>query len=45
LLYWGGGGIIIASGSTEDEVKRILNNILPDEKKDFAYIFQLKRKK
>jgi hypothetical protein len=38
------GGIIIASGSTEDEVKRILNNILPDEKTDFAYIFQLKRK-
>jgi hypothetical protein len=38
------GGIIIASGSTEAEVKKILKNILPDEKKDFAYIFQLKRK-
>ena len=38
------GGIIIASDSTEDEVKRNLNNIIPDEKKDFAYIFKLKRK-
>ena len=37
-------GIIIASGSTEYEVKTILENILPNEKKDFAYIFQLKRK-
>ena len=38
------GGIIIASGTTKEEVKNILNNILPDEKRDFAHVFQYKKK-
>jgi len=37
-------GMIIASGATKEEVERILASILPDEKKDFVYIFQLKKK-
>jgi len=36
--------IIIASGPTRDEVERILQEILPIEKRKFVYIFQLKRK-
>ena len=35
-------GMIIASGPTKDEVKRILQDILPAEKEDLAYIFQLR---
>lgn len=35
-------GMIIASGSTKDEVKRILQDILPAEKQELAYIFQLR---
>jgi len=37
-------GIIIASGMTKDCVKRILQDILPTEKKKFVYIFRLRKK-
>ncbi|MFQ5795822.1 MAG: hypothetical protein ACE5JP_12320 [Candidatus Bipolaricaulia bacterium] len=37
-------GVTIASGSTRDEVERILQHILPAEKRKFAYIFHLKQK-
>lgn len=37
-------GVTIASGATRDEVERILQCILPAEKKKFVYIFQLKEK-
>jgi len=35
-------GMIIASGPTKDEVKRILQDILPAEKQKLAYVFQLR---
>jgi len=35
-------GMIIASGPTKDEVKRILQDILPAEKQELAYVFQLR---
>ena len=35
-------GMIIASGPTKDGVKRILEDILPSEKQELAYIFQLR---
>jgi hypothetical protein len=37
-------GIIIAGGETKDEVERVLKSILPAERRDFVYIFQLKGK-
>jgi len=37
-------GITIASGATKDDVERILQDILPTEKKKFVYIFRLKGK-
>ena len=37
-------GITIASGTTKDEVERILQTILPTEKIKFVYIFRLKKK-
>jgi len=37
-------GITIASGVTKDEVERILQCILPTEKRKFVYIFRLKNK-
>jgi len=37
-------GVIIASGSTKNEVEQILQSILPAEKRKFVYIFQLKKK-
>lgn len=37
-------GIIVASGKTKDEVKQTLNKILPAEKRDFVYLFHLKKK-
>lgn len=37
-------GMIIASGSTKDEVEKVLERILPPKKKKFVYIFQLKEK-
>ena len=37
-------GMTIASGATKDEVERILQCILPTEKRKFVYIFQLKEK-
>jgi len=37
-------GIIVASGQTRDEVEQILQEILPAEKREFVYIFQLKGK-
>ncbi len=36
--------IIIANGSTRDEVERILERIVPPEKGKCVYIFQLKGK-
>ncbi|MBS7251364.1 MAG: hypothetical protein KIH08_12380 [Candidatus Freyarchaeota archaeon] len=36
---------IIASGTTREETERNAQNIVPPEKKDFVYIFQLKEKK
>lgn len=35
-------GITIAGGATRDEVERILQGILPAEKREFVYIFQLR---
>jgi hypothetical protein len=37
-------GTIIASGTTRDQVKKILEEILPKEKRELAYIFHLTRK-
>jgi len=37
-------GITIASGATRDEVERIVQSILPAEKKKLVYIFKLKGK-
>ena len=37
-------GTIIASGTTRDDVERILQSLLPSEKRKFVYIFQLKGK-
>jgi hypothetical protein len=37
-------GMIIASGSTKDEIEQILPRIVPAEKRKFVYVFQLKRK-
>jgi len=37
-------GMTIASGVTKDEVERILQCILPTEKRKFVYIFRLKEK-
>jgi hypothetical protein len=37
-------GIIIASGTTQDQVKQILKEILPTEKRELAYTFHLTRK-
>ena len=37
-------GMTIASGATKDEVERILQYILPTEKRKFVYIFRLKGK-
>lgn len=36
-------GLIIAGATTKDEVEKILQNILPVEKRMFVYVFQLKR--
>lgn len=38
-------GIIIAGGATKDEVKKVLQRLLPPEEHKFVYIFQLKQKK
>lgn len=37
-------GTTIAGGATRDEVERILQNIVPPDKRKFVYIFQLKGK-
>ena len=37
-------GITIAGGATREEVERALQNIVPPEKREFVYIFQLKEK-
>jgi len=37
-------GTIIASGTTQKQVKQILKEILPAEKRELAYIFHLRRK-
>lgn len=37
-------GITIASGATKDEVEKVLERLLPPEKRKFVYIFQLKQK-
>jgi len=37
-------GMTIASGATKDEVERILQCILPTERRKFVYIFRLKEK-
>jgi hypothetical protein len=36
-------GLIIAGATTKDEVEKILQDILPAEKRMFVYVFQLKR--
>ena len=38
-------GEMVAGGSTREEVERILDEIIPAEKRNFAYIFHLKGKK
>jgi hypothetical protein len=37
-------GLIIAGGTTKDEVEKILRDILPAEKRMFVFVFQLKRR-
>ena len=37
--------VVIASGKTKDEVKKQIENILPEEKKDFVYLFKYKGSK
>jgi hypothetical protein len=37
-------GMIIASGSTKAEIEQILPGIVPAEKRNFVYVFQLKGK-
>ena len=37
-------GEIVAGGSTRAEVEQILDEIIPLEKRDFAYVFRLKRR-
>ncbi|MBW2069143.1 MAG: hypothetical protein JRI31_09790 [Deltaproteobacteria bacterium] len=37
-------GIIIASGTTKDEVEKILQRLVPPEEQKFVYIFQLRQK-
>ncbi len=36
--------VIIAAGNTEKEVRTQVENILPDVKKDYAYIFRYVQK-
>jgi len=36
--------LIIASGKTKDKVEKVLQDILPKEKRKFVYVFQLKRR-
>ncbi len=38
-------GTIVSSGKTRRDVEETLNKILPAEKKDFIYLFHLKKKK
>ncbi len=38
-------GMTIASGATREEVERILESILPADRRKFAYIFELKQKR
>jgi len=37
-------GIIVASGTTKEEVERILQAIVPNQQREFVYIFHLKEK-
>ncbi len=37
-------GVIVASGKTKKQVENILKDIIPSEKRDWCYIFHLKRK-
>jgi hypothetical protein len=37
-------GMIIASGTTKDEVELNLQSVLPDEKRNLVYVFRLKEK-
>jgi len=38
-------GIIVAGGGSREEVERVLDGIVPSEKRELAYIFQLRMKK
>ena len=38
-------GIIVAGGGSRDQVEQILADIVPSEKKELAYIFQLRKRK
>lgn len=38
-------GIIVAGGGSREQVERILVDIVPSEKRELAYIFQLKKRK
>ena len=38
-------GIIVAGGGSREEVERVLADIVPSEKRELAYIFQLKKRK
>ena len=38
-------GIIVAGGVSREEVERVLADIVPSEKRELAYIFQLRKKK
>jgi hypothetical protein len=37
-------GEVVAGGSTREEVERVLDGIIPEEKRNFAYVFRLKGK-
>ncbi len=36
-------GLIIASGATKEELEKVLKGILPDEKQDIVFVFQMKK--
>jgi len=38
-------GIIVAGGGSRDQVEQILADIVPSEKRELAYIFQLRKRK
>ncbi len=38
------GGIVVASGASKEQVKGVLEHVLPGDKRDLAYVFHFKKK-